>query len=511
MRCLGLSFWTLTLLGACAGSTPDGRPPPFSSEAVVDRKVLTGPDGIRVRLVQTDDAALVELARVREALDGAVLLTELGGSPAERTFETELNGRGARLLVRKDRAWTLTLGGPVRLEVDEAASAGLDPSTLIDEHLRQRAKGRLSALSRFDADGARRAADEGLTEAMARLEEPCGFVPKTKIDFEGLAESDLARWSIASFCDSPRSAIARACAVPELKEAMKTAISSVECRFGDALGLEVEGDTLRYTVHFETANQDQRAREAFDQLSLLEGRTVRQVRLDAETVVCAEPGGSSRIVVRPAEDKESAGVAFGSGDELVLTPASWGLSQGWFFEPRYPNPSHNSAFRGYDLRYYSYIGVDEKSRCQLRCGPREIQLEELAGDDKRALLESVRIVPRPDPRVAHALARDKKGVYFYVDRGATEATEKDFRLYVGPPGRVRLQKMRDIVTDTEGQIFSSVRGRLKLFLGRNDAEWQAGRTVQKLTRVDPAENLDLIYGRLGVYLGQPLHTPCDRL
>lgn len=499
-------------LAACAGSTPDGKPPPFVSTAVVDARVLTGPEGVRVRLVQTDGAALVELDRVREDLDGAVLLAELGGSTAARSYHTKIDGRTARLLGRKNRDWTLYIGGPIRLEVDQAASEALDPGELIDRHVRQRAAGRLAALARFDVEGARSEAESGLAESMARLQDSCGFAPETEIDFSGLTEEQMKRFSLASYCDAPRGAFQRACKVPELKPFVAEVAKRYTCRFGDALALDVDEGGTTFTVHFDTPNQSQWAREAFDAVDLGEGRSVRKARVDAATVVCRLPDSDRAVVVGPSEDEATAGVAYGPPERLLRQPERRFLPEGWFFEPRYPNPQHNDSFRGYDLRVFSYVETDDdEDLCKLHCGTREIALTPLRGEDKRAFLAKADWSPLPDPREPYALARDKRGRYYYVDRGATSQTEKDFRLYVGPQGRLRRQRMKDIVSDSEGEIFASVGGRLKLFLGKEEAEWQARGRTRKLVRVDVTENLPLIYGALGVYLGRPLHNPCDDL
>lgn len=513
MRALTLApVHALLLAAACAGGTPDGLPPPFQKDAVLDTKVLNGPEGVRVRLVQTEDAALVELTRVREGIDGAVLLAELGGSTAERSYLTQINGRQARLMVRKNRDWLLYLGGTVRLDVDEAASDALDPGELIDRHVHQRAAGRLAALARFDHEGAKRAGQEGLAERMARIEKACGFAPRVEVDYAGMTEEQLMRYSVPSYCDSPRSALERACKTSdELKSFLNDSVERVVCAFGDEVSLAVADGTLTYTVAFGTPNQGQLARELLDEVEIAPGRTVRTARYQAETLVCKAPGDRA-VVVGPSEDDARSGVAYGEGGVLYRHPPRRFLGENWFFEPRYPNPKHNDNFRGYDLRVFSYIGTDDENRCKLKCGTREIQLERVTGDEKRAFLDSATWKPVPNPREPYALARDKRGIYYYVDRGATADTAKDFRLFIGPQGRLRLQKMRDIVSDSEGEIFASTSGRLKLFLGKERAEWlRRGRRPKELVRVDVWKNLPLIYNRLGVYLGERLYTPCDDL
>jgi hypothetical protein len=227
--------------------------------------------------------------------------------------------------------------------------------------------------------------------------------------------------------------------------------------------------------------------------------------------VCAAPGDEGHVVVGPREDERTRGVAYGQDGVLYRQPERRYLPEGWFFEPRYPNPGHNSSFRGYDLRVFSYIGMEGEDACLLKCGEREIPLEKLEGEEKRAFLAEAEWQPIPNPREPYALARDKRGIYYYVDRGATSDTAKDFRLYVGRQGRLRLQRMKDIVSDSEGEIFASARGRLKLFLGKEEAEWLSRGRRTPLQRVAVSENLPLIYGRLGVYLGERLHTPCDDL
>lgn len=512
VRSLICPLLSLGLLSACAGGTPDGQPPPFRADQVLETRVLTGPEGVQVRIAQTEDAALVEMTRVRDGLDGVVLLTELGGSTAERSYLTQLNGRQSRLMVRKNRDWILYLGGSVRLDIDEEASKALAAGDLIDRHVHQRAEGRLAALARFDDVGARKRASESLQEEMARLEKDCGFAPTARIDYAGLTEAQLMKYSLASYCGSPRSAIERACkASDETKSFMAKSAKQFVCKFGSELGLSVEGDALVYTVDFDTPNQAQWSREALDRLELEPGRTVHTARMQAQTLVCTAEGGQA-VVVGPDEAGERAGVSYGNKDKLYRQPERRYLPEGWFFEPRYPNPGHNENFRGYDLRIFSFIGVDDEKACQLRCGPREVQLQKLEGADKRAFLEAASFEPIPDPREPYALARDKRGRYYYVDRGATPETAKDFHLYIGPQGRLKQQKMKDIVSDSEGEIFASSGGRLKLFLGKERAEWLTrGKRSKDLVRVDVWKNLDLIYNRLGVYLGQPLHNPCDDL
>jgi hypothetical protein len=114
------------------------------------------------------------------------------------------------------------------------------------------------------------------------------------------------------------------------------------------------------------------------------------------------------------------------------------------------------------------------------------------------------------PRVPYGLARDRRGTYYYVDRGP-EKDSRDYRLYKGPTGRLKPLKMTNVVADSEGDVFSTRSGSLRLVLEQPHSFWIKGRKRRKLINVPIGENLQLIYNELGIYLGQPFNTPCDLL
>ncbi|RMH40778.1 MAG: hypothetical protein D6689_12760 [Deltaproteobacteria bacterium] len=114
-------------------------------------------------------------------------------------------------------------------------------------------------------------------------------------------------------------------------------------------------------------------------------------------------------------------------------------------------------------------------------------------------------------RQAYHLSRDDRGRYYYVDRLRDEYGGKGFRLFVGFKGRMKLTKLVNVVSDSEGDIFATRRGDLRLVMGRDrkNATWHRGKKKVPLTTVPLVENLVLIYDELGVYDGQVLGTPCD--
>jgi len=65
-----------------------------------------------------------------------------------------------------------------------------------------------------------------------------------------------------------------------------------------------------------------------------------------------------------------------------------------------------------------------------------------------------------------------------------------------------------VVSDSEGEIFASTSGKLRLVVGKQSAQWIAGGTANLLL-LPLNENYGLIYNELGVYLKEKLGVPCD--
>ena len=241
-----------------------------------------------------------------------------------------------------------------------------------------------------------------------------------------------------------------------------------------------------------------------------------------KTGVCTD-GKSHYVVIAPSE-KQSAQLYYGDGKTLHRVPLPpWVLSGDSFFEPRFLAKGKNSNFRGLDMRMFASIDYDpKKGTCSASCGERKTELTVLGEDAKKALLGKAAYEAPRHKRAPHHLARDNDGRYFYVDKGNTAETEKNFRLYVGPKGSMKLQKMTNAVADTEGEIFTTKTGSLRYVTDRlNPPTWIQGGKKTTLTVVPiegtdpksdgPINNYQLINNELGVYLGEKLGNPCDDL
>ncbi len=76
---------------------------------------------------------------------------------------------------------------------------------------------------------------------------------------------------------------------------------------------------------------------------------------------------------------------------------------------------------------------------------------------------------------------------------------------------MKLQKMTDVASDSEGEIFATKTGSLRLVLDKKQSSWLMGEKATSLTLIPVEQNYQMIYNDLGVYTGERLGTPCDDL
>jgi hypothetical protein len=148
---------------------------------------------------------------------------------------------------------------------------------------------------------------------------------------------------------------------------------------------------------------------------------------------------------------------------------------------------------------------------EVLCDTRKTELTALPDADGAAMIAAATFTKPLWRHRAFALARDDKGTYFYVDRQREPEDSLNFRLYSGPRGALKPLKMINVVSDSEGQIFSTKTGDLRLVLDRKEAAWVKGKARTSLTPLPIEDNAQLIYTDLGAYTGQRLGTPCDDL
>ncbi len=241
------------------------------------------------------------------------------------------------------------------------------------------------------------------------------------------------------------------------------------------------------------------------------GQSEEERAILEKTQVCTD--GKDRYVVMAPHEQQNVQLYYGKGNTFVqVAPPPWVLSGYNFFEPRFVAPTHNSNFRGLDMRVYSDVELDaEKGTCTVRCGTRTTEFKVLAPEEAKKRLAAATFEPNPQKYVPHMLLRDLKGRYYLVDRGFEEAKQNSYRVFIGPPGDMKQQKMTNVISDSEGQIFATKKGELRLVVDRQlPSLWVENEKKQTELRLVPVkDNLPLIYNDLGVYAGERLGTPCD--
>jgi hypothetical protein len=145
------------------------------------------------------------------------------------------------------------------------------------------------------------------------------------------------------------------------------------------------------------------------------------------------------------------------------------------------------------------------------CPEGAIEFVELPSKERDRVLATSSFEEAIWTRQAMLLARDNRGTYYYVDQLRDEQGGLGYRVFKGPRGRLSLTTMVDIVDDSNGKIFATTSGSLRLLIqeDRREARWLVGKKSENLVILDYKAMRKLVYGDLGVYAGQELGTICS--
>lgn len=163
------------------------------------------------------------------------------------------------------------------------------------------------------------------------------------------------------------------------------------------------------------------------------------------------------------------------------------------------------------------IILDTAGNWSVRCSDRVTPMVPLDPVQNREILAAARFLTPLWKRQAHALARDERGVYYYVDmirddRSPVEHASdpnpaRGHRLYIGRKGRMKQQRLTDAVEDSVGVVLSTRAGDLAVDSDAKTAVFSAGKRRKPLIYLPVEDNLLLVYRDLGLY-GR-LGVPCD--
>jgi hypothetical protein len=231
--------------------------------------------------------------------------------------------------------------------------------------------------------------------------------------------------------------------------------------------------------------------------------TLVDITAFADKLVVLEDGKKHYLALVPFGDTSET-LFYGDGKKFFRQLVTGGSRMGndsWeriIWEPRV------------DARWKGAVGL-KQGKYYVQCGERNTEFKPLAAADQAQMLKTVTFHKALWTHQAYSLARDNKGTYFYVDNLREPENNKNFRLFSGPRGNLKPLKMTNIVSDSQGDIFTTKKGELRLVLDRNQTSWYAGKAETKLNFLPLDQNLMMIYNELGVYTGERLGTPCDDL
>ncbi len=511
----------LALAMSCASNPKSTIQRADDPTVLIERgRLFNGSDGVKVEMIELKEPgkALVRVTGVRSEQADKVFEHRVNENGRRLEYITQIDGRDQYTLVRTtplrggDPSWRLYMRGAgfrgMDIEFDEEASEKLDVIAMYRMYEEQRDTGVLEAVQRFERDEEEKYVNEKLAEELADTNEACKTNISFSVDWSTIDDDTLKEYSITGYCEHVLEAIARYCEDEPGRRFAKANIDSASCRFGDEMSLVVADKAAVWTTNREGSNMSDFTRDALGDAAF-EGSNLRAKIALGNTQVCTDDAREHFVMFAP-DGSDSPGMHYGDAKQVHPVPTPQLLSGGWFFEPRHYNEGYNSSFRGMDLRVFSKVETNaEEGTCEVTCGTHTTALNLLPNDEMQSFVEGVEVVKAEPPRIPHALARDRRGIYYLVDRSQEPGRERDFRLYVGPLGNLKRQSMRNVVSDSEGEIFSSKAGELRFILGAEDALWITGKRQRKLLKVPIEDNWNMIYNRLGVYFGAKLGNPCD--
>ncbi|MCL2626407.1 MAG: hypothetical protein FWD46_06300 [Cystobacterineae bacterium] len=178
-----------------------------------------------------------------------------------------------------------------------------------------------------------------------------------------------------------------------------------------------------------------------------------------------------------------------------------------------------SVFLSFDLSFWeprtdkntNNIVKEENGEFYMTCGKkRKTLLQPVPAEEAKTIVEKAQFYERRFMREPHLLVRNDAGTYYYVDKSSKEG-EKDYQFFIGKRGQLKKAKLKNIVRDSEGEIFATPNGSLRIVVGRDEIYWVHGKQKQALVRIPVEQNINLpfVWNDLGMYANKKMDTPCD--
>lgn len=232
-----------------------------------------------------------------------------------------------------------------------------------------------------------------------------------------------------------------------------------------------------------------------------------------DKLVLLTDGKGHYVAVMPTRPLDGMTFSSGDGKTFVRVPVFGGGSSGeesWsinIWDPRVRYPDTGPA---------QLAMTETGKKFEAVCGKKSTELSRVPEAEAKKLLEAAKFMTETWTRRPEKLLRDDTGIYFLVDRfrSKDDSDRRDFRVFMGPKGNMKLLPLKNIVDDTQGMILATKTGNLRLVTsaeGKLEGKWVQGKTETKLVEID-LDRYDtgrLVYLDLGPYSNQRLGTPCD--
>jgi hypothetical protein len=542
MRKKRLCLWSIVFFGLAACKTvptksPNGKPESRKRKKKIEvaepipgsLKAYIGSDGIKMVMLKLEDGTyLVRVTGANNMIDAKVLPCHHKNPEAVlQAWSTSIDGMNFHVIQRRvghggKITYYLNLprqqiqSGRLVLKYDSDLTEKIRAKDILAQYRASLADGSLAALQRFDRARKIKEENRWLNVRLQGLNERCGTDLELEMDWDSVSPHKRASKSIhfefrqaQKMCSVALSAVKRYCKYELVRKEIKKHVRTLKCTIGSKPGYKRRKGVLHWTAPLGLKLRDQKARRLLvNKLRWTGGKNLADLIYMQRTVVCTDGKGSYVGMLPQRKPSEFKGKAdrrlFFSSDNKFrwVKKVHNYLTTGSFFDPRYPG-------RGKRRKYISYFQFSDKDQfCAVKCGSRVQKLKKLSPRQAARLVNKAKFVAPMKLRKPYGLARNRRGIYFYVDR-APGNRARDFRLYRGPLGKLKQLKMTNIVSDTKGDVFATTNGKLRLVLEKEHSFWIRGRRKEKLINVPIRKNLGLIYNDLGVYLGKPLGTPCD--
>lgn len=428
---------------------------------------------VRVEGGDEDIEGLVFLAKSRPHYDGVAYETNINGEPRTIFYS-------AKMMVWE---YDPARGDPIWSVSDpEAPEVGAE---LLQRYYEQVDSGLQEKLFPSTRAGRERAQEAKLTATRAELAAACNLNTLT-VNWSTVEKGTMNDNSISKICAKDLESVIDFCEnYPNIKKD-SDAIKKVRCDFSsesqssfEERKLVIEGDELVYTT------------KPKGEQAVSKERTLLTAFGELDQVL---EGAKSTLIFRHGRQWNSAYYEFDNRFYPIgqgRPDASWGFKL-------------DRGIREASLNRRTW---------SLDCGSEDNQLPltRVTGERRDRLLAKATFEKEAIwNREPYFLARDSHGTYYYVDRYREEFGGRHYRVFVGKRGMLKLTKLKGLVEDSEGTVFSTQKGDLRLIVNpKASATWIQGKKRSELTAVDPQKNRKLIYDELGVYLGENLGHICD--